>query len=256
VRFPAGVANLVRGGLGKYLHETAPADVYEWFFAPRRTEGPSGFQDSPRPFVLRANHLASKYFAAGEGYHIDIHVFDVERPVLPYVRASFEGWAAAQHSVLLGVEQYPGGINLDAATVSCSKITVQFRSRTELKAEGKIVEQPEFFVLFGRARDRISSLCSLYGDSLPELDFAGMGERARQIRMTRCEVEWQRETRTSRRSGQTHPLGGFIGEAEYEGSLKEFLPWLEAAQWTGVGRQTTWGKGEILVSNITPRVVQ
>ena len=33
-----------------------------------------------------------------------------------------------------------------------------------------------------------------------------------------------------------------------EGLLRdvaEFLPYLEIARWTGVGRQTVWGKGEI-----------
>jgi hypothetical protein len=40
-------------------------------------------------------------------------------------------------------------------------------------------------------------------------------------------------------------LGGFVGVAEYEGDLNEFFPYLEIARWTGVGRQTVWGKGEI-----------
>jgi CRISPR/Cas system endoribonuclease Cas6 (RAMP superfamily) len=42
-------------------------------------------------------------------------------------------------------------------------------------------------------------------------------------------------------------LGGFTGEIEYQGELGEFLPWLRAGQWVGVGRQTVWGKGEIRV---------
>ncbi len=33
--------------------------------------------------------------------------------------------------------------------------------------------------------------------------------------------------------------------AEYEGDLAEFLPYLEAAHWTGVGRHCTWGNGQI-----------
>jgi hypothetical protein len=51
--------------------------------------------------------------------------------------------------------------------------------------------------------------------------------------------------RRSSRTGQVHPIGGFVGEAEYEGDLAEFVPYLHAARWTGVGRQTVWGKGEI-----------
>jgi hypothetical protein len=51
--------------------------------------------------------------------------------------------------------------------------------------------------------------------------------------------------RRSSRTGRTHSIGGFVGSAEYEGDFAEFLPYLEAAQWTGVGRQAVWGKGEI-----------
>jgi hypothetical protein len=65
--------------------------------------------------------------------------------------------------------------------------------------------------------------------------------------MTRCELIRVEITRRSGRTGQVHPLGGFTGEAEYEGDLAEFVPYLLAAQWTGVGRQTVWGKGAIEV---------
>ena len=51
--------------------------------------------------------------------------------------------------------------------------------------------------------------------------------------------------RTSRRTGETHPLGGFTGVVDYGGALGPFLPWLEAGYYTGVGRQTVWGKGVI-----------
>jgi hypothetical protein len=57
-------------------------------------------------------------------------------------------------------------------------------------------------------------------------------------------------SRRSGRTGQIHPLGGFVGEAEYEGDLTEFVPYLRAAHWTGVGRQTAWGKGALLITNL------
>ena len=72
-----------------------------------------------------------------------------------------------------------------------------------------------------------------------------MAERAAAIRMTRCELEHVDAERLSGSTGQRHSLGGFIGVAEYEGDLAEFVPYLEIARWTGVGRQTVWGKGEI-----------
>ena len=56
--------------------------------------------------------------------------------------------------------------------------------------------------------------------------------------------------RRSTRTGQVHPLGGFAGWAEYEGELAEFLPWLRAAYWTGVGRHTVWGYGAISIEEL------
>ena len=65
--------------------------------------------------------------------------------------------------------------------------------------------------------------------------------------MTRCELRQVEATRRSSRTGQVHGIGGFVGVAEYEGDLGEFIPYLEAAQWTGIGRQCVWGKGELRV---------
>ena len=74
-----------------------------------------------------------------------------------------------------------------------------------------------------------------------------MGERAAAVRMTRCDLTHARAERLSSRTGQRHPLGGFVGEAEYEGELGEFVSYLKLGKWVGVGRQTVWGKGEIEV---------
>ncbi|HML16367.1 MAG TPA: CRISPR system precrRNA processing endoribonuclease RAMP protein Cas6, partial [Bryobacteraceae bacterium] len=107
-------------------------------------------------------------------------------------------------------------------------------------------DRPEFGTLFARIRDRVSTLRALYGDGPLEIDFKSMGERAARIRMTCCEIRRVDAERTSRATGQRHSLGGFVGKAEYEGDLAEFLPYLEIARWTGVGRQAVWGKGEIV----------
>jgi len=124
-------------------------------------------------------------------------------------------------------------------------LRIRFLTPTELKCGGGLALRPDFPVLFTRVRDRISILETLYGPGPLEIDFRTMGERAASIEMTRCQIETTRSQRRSTRTGQLHPLGGFTGEAEYRGSLGEFLPYLEAARWSGVGRQTVWGKGEI-----------
>jgi hypothetical protein len=122
---------------------------------------------------------------------------------------------------------------------------VRFVTPTELKGAGQVAERPEFAILFARLRDRISALRALYGAGPLQIAFREMGERAATVRLRRLEIEWEKVERRSGRTGQTHPIGGFTGEAEYEGDMAEFLPWLRAGRWSGVGRQTVWGKGDI-----------
>ena len=68
--------------------------------------------------------------------------------------------------------------------------------------------------------------------------------------MTDCHLHHQDPERRSTRTGRTHSLGGFLGSAEYEGDLAEFLPYLAAAKWTGVGRHAVWGNGEMEVRSL------
>ncbi len=119
---------------------------------------------------------------------------------------------------------------------------MRFVTPTELKGSDS---PAAFATLFSRIRDRISTLRALYGPGPLEIEFRDMAERAACVEMPRCELQWERVERRSSRTGQSHSLGGFLGEAEYSGDLAEFLPYLDAARWTGVGRQTVWGKGEI-----------
>jgi CRISPR/Cas system endoribonuclease Cas6 (RAMP superfamily) len=138
-------------------------------------------------------------------------------------------------------------VDLEPHPCPVERVQVRFVSPTELKSGGTIAPRPEFAILFARLRDRIGTLRSLYGAGPLDIDFRAMGERAAAVRMTRCEVQWEKVERRSGRTGQVHPLGGFTGSAEYEGDLAEFLPWLRAARWVGVGRQTVWGKGDVRV---------
>ena len=248
-------ANLVRGQFGKILLREYPA-AYRRYFAPisgagfslrpasaapsRELQGqsPSGFRDLPRPFVLRLAELESARFVIG------VNLFEMHDPPLilfrdVLTRVACEGLGASGLERVDGTERQ--NISLGPGTRNVTRVRVHFTTPTELKG----VSEPDFGALFSRIRDRVSLLRALYGDGPLEIDFRAMGERARAIAMTRCELHQESAERYSRTQRGTHPLGGFTGVAEYEGDLTEFLPYLEVARWTGVGRQTVWGKGEI-----------
>ena len=251
--------------------------AYARIFEPSAVEAhPSGLADFPRPFVFRAAHLDGQTIRPGEIFHFDLHVFDLKQPALPYFVLSFQQLAheglgpRRGRAELLSVHQLdarrqpvaevfdgrncsPGGglppveLSLEPQPAPVSRVRVSFLTPTELKEGGAVTPRPEFGVLFARIRDRLSTLRALYGPGPLEIDFRAMGERARAVRITRSELHRVETKRRSGRSGHYHPFGGFTGRVDYEGELSEFLPYLEAAQWTGVGRHTVWGKGHIEV---------
>jgi hypothetical protein len=240
---------------------------------------PSGLADWPRPFVFRARHLDGCTVRAGEPFHFDLHVFTAERDVLAYFILTFaslarEGLGPRRGKAeLLRVRRFsaegvpeetlyeqsvqmitaglvPVSLDLMPPESAPTRIRVDFLSPTELKHEHKIANRPEFPILFGRIRDRISTLRRLYGPGPLDIDYQGTNFRAASIKMTRCQLRRQETERCSTRTGQAHSIGGFIGTAEYEGDLAEFLPYLEVGHWVGVGRQSVWGKGEIKAERI------
>ena len=255
--------------------EGRAACPYARVFEPRaaRGEGPSGLADWPRPFVFRAAHLDGRAIREGEAFHFDVHLFDVCNPALPYFVAAFAelareglgpGRGLARLMAVDGVDlngqpgqrvfegepartaepAAPLSVDLSAAE-PMDRVRVRFVTPTELKIGQRLAERPEFPILFGRLRDRIGTLRAMYGGGPLDIDFRGIGERAAAVRMTRCDLQWCGGERRSSRTGQRHSLGGFVGEAEYEGELGEFAPYLRLGKWVGVGRQTVWGKGEM-----------
>jgi hypothetical protein len=231
-------ANLLRGRLGKALLENCPG-MYQRLFAPRADSGPSGLRDAPRPFVLRVRHLDGARLAPSEAFEVGVNLFEMQPSLIGVFRDALCAAASSDCVAVKGTE--PLRLDLASAPSPAPRVRVHFLSPTELKPSGP----PEFAVLFARIRDRVSTLRALYGDGPLAIDFRALGERARAVLMTRCELQLVAAERVSRSTGQRHSLGGFIGVAEYEGDLAEFVPYLEIARWTGVGRQTVWGKGEL-----------
>ena len=253
--------------------------AYAKIFAPiSHGEGPSGLADSPRPFVFRARHLDGATIPPGRPFQFDLNVFALDTGVLSCFVNAFAALAreglgqnrgkaelrcvkrvaaaeAPEQILYDGLSKtmtdspVPVSLSLDPTPSAPTKIRVEFLTPTELKHDQRMAERPEFPILFGRLRDRISNLRRLYGQGALDIDFRKMASKAAAIKMTRCEGRRVEMVRRSGRTGQTHSIGGFVGVAEYEGPLAEFMPYLEAGRWTGVGRQSVWGKGEFSVDS-------
>jgi hypothetical protein len=277
---PGSTGNLFRSALGHSLHRLSCVEIckdarscpfaevclYRQIFAPSSDgSGPSGYADPPRPLVLRATHLEGARIQTGETFEVRLHVFDLRPATVQALTIATAGMAqdvalesvsalgpdAQELGVIFSEDTFrspwppPLRIALDRAEPDVRRIRVRFRTPTEIKGLAD-PQNPDFASLFARLRDRISTLRAFYGEGWLEIDRA-LGERALAVRLIQASMKPVTAFRRSGRTGQRHSLGGWVGEAEYAGELGEFLPYLRAGQWTGVGRQTVWGKGEIEV---------
>jgi hypothetical protein len=207
--------------------------------------------------VFRATHLDGCTIGRSVEFHFDLNLFDLRgEDTTGCFTCSFEELAREGlgprrgRAELISVEHRNGttdplALSLDPPAEPVRRVRVRFLTPTELKSGNELAERPEFGMLAARVRDRVATLAELYGQEALAIDFRGFGERARQVKMARCEITQVAAKRRSSRTGQVHSIGGFTGEAEYEGDLAEFVPYLQAAAWTGVGRQTVWGKGQL-----------
>lgn len=241
IHFPPEMAgNVLRGALGSALRETGAEEVYARVFRPSANgSGPSGLSDRPRPFVLRCAELNARAVQPGEPFCFGLHLFHTSDSVLDHLTRAFAHWAD-----VISVRQESITIDLEPSSESVSRIRVVFHTPTELKAKSQLANS-DFRILLARARDRVSTLRSLYGEGPLPIDFRALAARAGVVRTVSRELRPVAVERRSSRTGQRHSIGGMVGFAEYEGDLAEFLPYLQAASWTGVGRHCTWGNGHI-----------
>jgi hypothetical protein len=289
IQWPQGVpTNVLRGALGLTLRDLAGCDpkcgtsvvcvrsrgpvcAYQRIFAPRAQEGPSGFADPPRPFVIRAG-FAEECTEPGCRFSFDVHLFDRDPAVATIVseclrEASRRGFGPTRGGASLEETEM---LKQDGSLVPCNetppqlapwelpweavpgapaKLRIQFLTPLELKSEGRLVQTaPPFGVMLARIRDRLSALSSLYGKPVEGFDFRGIVARAKQVALVESKTEFERGKRLSTRTWQYQPLSGFVGYAVYEGNFEESLGLLRSAYWTGVGRQTVWGHGAVHVS--------
>jgi hypothetical protein len=258
-------ANVLRGAIGTVLRREfcgpgcqvlkgcADSDPcpYHRIFEPGWTGGPSGLRQPPKPFVLRPD---TRPLSHSRIFFLGLNVFDLVGGSMPILiealkkisRERPDGGIERVETLLDGPGNGLVEISLAPWTAAPDRIVVEFQTPVELKAGGRITGAAEFGVLMGRIKDRISALQSRYGGGELSIDHRRFASEADRVRVVKNSLHpGDSAYRRSGRTMQVHRLGGLTGAVEYEGDLRPFLPFLEAARWTGVGRHTVWGQGVI-----------
>jgi len=222
--------NRIRGALGALLHSNP--DLYKQCFDPEWSGGPSGFRNAPRPFVLRCRETQVELITFDSVSRAEL------RDKLTKALSSAQAEVEAIEDLWLPV----------FGREENGSIKVQFVTPTALKSNGQLATEPAFRILINRLAERVRALGRLYQDWPEEFDFGDLLPSANYIQTDR--YEWTARVsgkRRSARSGHKHELRGYAGWAEYSGAVGRFLPLLEIGSYTGVGRNTVWGNGEIRI---------
>lgn len=248
---------------------------YARLFAPR-LEGlrAAGVADPPRSYVLRAPVLDELRLMPGDLFSVDLHLFDLSQPCLryfiwAYMQLSKEGLGPQRARVSLtsvvrlGADRRPQAQVFDGQSIQpdaeansvrlslvpratpVHQLRLLFLTPTVLRIGNKGTMRPDFVAIVARAWDRINALSGYYQSRGLDADFRGMCARARGVHIVSSDTQRLEVVRHSVRTGERHELSGFIGSADYFGDLTEFVPYLQAAYWTGIGKHSVWGSGAI-----------
>ena len=227
--------------------------------------------DVPRPFVIAPPAGANNVHPAGAELGFDLILIGRAQDFFPHFVVTLRelrGIGRGRHPVGLSrieaveplsgrstpvyddqdrlVRSHDASLGLDdcqGLRTPAGPLTVRFLTYTRLKHDGQWAKRPEFHVLFRRLLGRLSSLAVFHCGGRLDVDFLGLIEQARAVRLVEDRTQWEDWTRYSSRQDRRMVLGGLVGEAVYEGPLEALWPFLVFGQWTHVGKNATFGLG-------------
>lgn len=231
----------------------------------------------PHPYVLMPPADPKRHYNKGEPFSFAIKLFGRANTYLPHLLYCIE--LMGQEGLGSKKDTMIGTFGLDAVlqndvtiytadtkalrpvapqdlalaqpndTPMVGRLTILLKTPLRLKQGNQFQGNAlPFETLVRAALRRISSLENHYGNGEPDLDYKGLVKRAGIIKTVHDNCRWFEFERYSNRQQTSMLLGGLIGTIEYEGDLTEFLPLLRYCEQTNLGKQTSFGLGQIQVS--------
>lgn len=244
-----------------YIFETPP---------PGDTEMMRLYTSVPHPFVLRLAEEPRTTFKKGETTQLEFILIGHANDYLTHVmhalavaakkgisNSQFETQKIEQYSLLdkegwQTLDILNGLIDRQEPAIPVTpevpeKIIVDIKQPTHLTSNGKRVIAKEFCFsdLFRPLLRRISMLQYFHSGEKLDIDFKGIINHSKQVKIKDIslkEFHWQRY---SSRQKNKVPMGGIIGKFELDRSeIEPFFPYLHLGQYIHAGKGTSMGQGQ------------
>lgn len=143
--------------------------------------------------------------------------------------------------------------DLSRPTFDFYSLTLDFLTPTRLKFDGGLAPKLEFHILIRNLLRRISLLSYFHCGEELKVDFKGLIERAKEVKIQEDTLRWLDWERYSNRQETRMKMGGLTGSITFVGDFKPFAPFLLLGEQIHVGKGTSFGLGKyrILSSTLT-----
>ncbi|NWF92135.1 MAG: CRISPR system precrRNA processing endoribonuclease RAMP protein Cas6 [Syntrophaceae bacterium] len=119
-----------------------------------------------------------------------------------------------------------------------------------MKFDGRLSPKLEFHIFFRNLLRRISLLSYFHCGQELDLDFKGLIEKSKEVRVHKENLSWFDWDRYSNRQETKMKMGGFMGSIVFEGELSPFVPYLILGEYIHVGKGTSFGLGKYKILNL------
>jgi hypothetical protein len=145
----------------------------------------------------------------------------------------------------------PWSTNLNPPSVltpSQGELSLRLKTPLRQKNANKLANDLPFPILVRAILRRIAAVFTAHAQNEPDLDYKGLIKRADDVGILESNLRWQDIRRYSNRQKSGMLMGGLVGGITYGGTVGEYAPLLELAQYLHLGKQTTFGLGKISYS--------
>lgn len=122
-------------------------------------------------------------------------------------------------------------------------VTVELLTPLRLIVEKRLVKRLTFPLLLRRVLRRLTDLSETATGTHPGFDHVTLLQQAEAVQVAEDRTRWVEVLSYSSRQGRSTPVGGLEGEITFRGDLRPFVPWLQWASVTHVGKDAIKGDG-------------
>jgi len=265
---PAYLGSTLRGAVGQALH--CDTSAYNYLYNNRSLS--NGRQDIPNPYLIIPPERDRSEFCPGEElcFYIVLlgEAVQYSQPLVNALQERRLGLGALRYPFELkkithamdrrGIWKDGNFHKMGTRSIvlpylslpNVNRVTLRTCTPLRIRRDGALLETIDFMTIIRNITHRLEGLAKRYGGWVDSIEVARIQALSSQVTVIQNHFELKPITRYSNRIGEKMDFSGLTGSMEVQGELTPFVPWLFAAQTLHIGRNTTFGMGQIEVEFI------